>query len=240
MNGPSERAKPGPAGELSHVLALVTARGGSKGIHRKNLRLLDGHPLVGWAVAAGIQAKTVTRTVCSTNDVDIAAAAREYGAEVPFIRPSELSLDDTRDLPVFLHTLDWLQAEESWVPDIVIHLRPTAPLRPIGLLDQSIDLLRSNASATSVRAVCQLPRTLTRCGGFPIPARTMLSRTCNPYLRWRGSMSPTMHHVKCCRRSGGRLAPWTPSGRPCCGTEACPGERSCRWSSIPNCNRHRH
>jgi CMP-N,N'-diacetyllegionaminic acid synthase len=147
------------------VLALVTARGGSKGFPDKNLKTLRGHPLVGWAVAAGVQSRLVTRTICSTDSDEIRAAAERYGAEVPFMRPSSLAEDDTPDLPVFLHALDHLAAKDSWIPDLVVHLRPTAPLRPRGLVDESIELLAAHPEATSVRAVCPAPS--------------------NPYKMWR-------------------------------------------------------
>jgi YrbI family 3-deoxy-D-manno-octulosonate 8-phosphate phosphatase len=143
----------------SGVLAVIPARGGSKGIPRKNLRLLGGHPLVAWALAAGLQASQVTRVVCSTDDDEIASVAADYGAEVPFLRPAELAADDTPDLPVFRHLLAWLAAEQGWEPELVVHLRPTTPLRPAGLVDQAIELLRRDTEATSVRAVCPAPAT---------------------------------------------------------------------------------
>jgi CMP-N-acetylneuraminic acid synthetase len=141
------------------VLALVTARGGSKGIPGKNLKELYGHPLVAWAVAAGVQSNLVTRTICSTDSEEIGMVAERYGAEVPFMRPPTLAEDTTPDLPVFLHVLDYLAMEDSWVPDVIVHLRPTTPLRPRGLVDRSIELLTRHPVATSVRAVCEAPTT---------------------------------------------------------------------------------
>jgi hypothetical protein len=85
------------------VLAIIPARGGSKGIPRKNIRLFAGYPLIAWSIAAARQARLVTRTIVSTDDAEIAAVAREYGAEVPFLRPSELAQDQTPDWPVFEH-----------------------------------------------------------------------------------------------------------------------------------------
>src|ERR671935_3060223 len=96
-------------GETRRVLAVVPARGGSKGLPRKNLRLLAGRPLVAHAVAAGLAAELVDRVVCSTDDPEIAEAARQAGAEVPFLRPAELAQDDTEDLAVFVHALTWLE-----------------------------------------------------------------------------------------------------------------------------------
>src|SRR5258707_13400322 len=90
------------------VLAVVPARGGSKGIPRKNLQLLGGKPLVALAIEAGLSARLVTRVLCSTDDREIAEAAEQAGAEVPFLRPTELATDATEDWPVFVHVLDWL------------------------------------------------------------------------------------------------------------------------------------
>lgn len=137
------------------VLAIVPARGGSKGLSRKNLRLLGGHPLTGWAVQAGVQAAAVERTICTTDDPEIAAVAKAYGAEVPFLRPPELAQDTTLDLPVFIHTLDWLADRENWQPEFVIHLRPTSPFRGRDYVDHAVRLLRGDPQCTSVRSVCR-------------------------------------------------------------------------------------
>jgi N-acylneuraminate cytidylyltransferase len=151
-------------GSAPRVLALIPARGGSKGLPGKNLRPLAGHPLVAWSVAAGLQAATVTRVVCSTDDPQIAAVARAYGAEVPFLRPAELAADDTLDLPVCQHALDWLEREQGWRADVIVQLRPTAPLRFPGQVDKAVRLLLAAPGATGVRTV------------IPAPA--------NPYKMW--------------------------------------------------------
>ena len=95
------------------VLAIIPARGGSKGIPRKNVRFFAGHPLIAFSIAAGLQAGTVTRVIVSTDDEEIAAVARQHGAEVPFLRPAELAQDRTTDLPVFQHALTWLAEHEK-------------------------------------------------------------------------------------------------------------------------------
>jgi CMP-N-acetylneuraminic acid synthetase len=138
---------------IERVLALVPARGGSKGIPRKNLQLLAGRPLVAHAVQAGLHARLVTRVVCSTDDREIAEAARLAGAEVPFLRPPELAQDRSEDWPVFIHALDWLEANEGWLPDLIVNLRPTSPLRTSEHVDQAIRLLL-HSGADSVKAVC--------------------------------------------------------------------------------------
>ncbi len=129
------------------VLALIPARGGSKGIPRKNIRPFAGYPLIAFSIAAGLQAESVTRVVVTTDDEEIAEVAREYGAEVPFLRPAELAQDRTTDLPVFQHALNWLSEHEDYHPQVVVHLRPTTPIRPPDLVDRSVGLLLAHPEA---------------------------------------------------------------------------------------------
>jgi CMP-N,N'-diacetyllegionaminic acid synthase len=155
------------------VLALITARGGSKGIPRKNIIPFLGKPLINWSIYDASHAESVSRVVVTTDDSEIANVARAAGAEVPFLRPPELADDDTLDLPVFQHALTWLKNNEQYSPDLVIHLRPTTPLRSVGLIEAGVDLLANDRDADSVRAVC-------------LPAN-------NPYKMWRlknGEISP--------------------------------------------------
>lgn len=139
--------------EHARVLAVVPARGGSKGIPRKNLQLLAGKPLVAHAVEVACAAELITRVVCSTDDAEIAQVARDAGAQVPFLRPAELAQDTSEDWPVFVHVLDWLQANEGWQPDLIANLRPTSPLRTPRHVDDAIRLLLQTG-ADSVKAVC--------------------------------------------------------------------------------------
>jgi N-acylneuraminate cytidylyltransferase len=137
----------------AEVLAVIPARGGSQSIPRKNICQMGGHTLLAWSIAAAHQATLVNRCVVSTDDEEIAAIAQSYGAEVPFIRPSELARNDTRDFPVFRHAIRWLERNEGYQPDIVVQLRPTSPLRPPGLVDEAVELLLSTDEADSVRSV---------------------------------------------------------------------------------------
>ncbi len=138
---------------MPEILALIPARGGSKSIPRKNIKPFAGHPLIAYSIAAGLQAESVTRVIVSTDDDEIAAVAREYGAEVPFCRPAELAQDATPDLPVFTHALAWLEAHEGYRPDLVVQLRPTTPVRPPDLIDRAVRLLQQHPEADSVRGV---------------------------------------------------------------------------------------
>ena len=136
------------------VLALIPARGGSKSIPRKNIRPLAGHPLIAYSIAAGLAAETVTRILVSTDDPEIAEISRRYGAETPFLRPAEFAQDQTPDLPVFQHALQWLDENEDWRPEIVVQLRPTSPFRRVMHIDQAVYKLLEHPEADAVRTVC--------------------------------------------------------------------------------------
>ncbi len=135
------------------VLAIIPARGGSKGIPHKNIKIFAGAPLISYSITAARESQLVTRVIVSTDDPEIARVAREWGAETPFLRPAELAQDDTTDCPVFKHALDWLLEHEGKLPEIVVQLRPTSPVRPQGLVDQAIQILRDHPEADSVRGV---------------------------------------------------------------------------------------
>lgn len=136
------------------VLTIIPARGGSKSIPRKNIRPFADHPLIAYSIAAGLAAETVTRVIVSTDDEEIAAVARCYGAETPFLRPADFSQDQTPDLPVFQHALQWLEENEGYKPEIVVQLRPTSPLRRVHHIDQAVYRLIERPDADAVRTVC--------------------------------------------------------------------------------------
>jgi N-acylneuraminate cytidylyltransferase len=162
--------------EKIEILAVIPARGGSKGIPRKNIRLFAGHPLIAYSIAAGLQSNMVTRVIVSTDDEEIALIARQYGAETPFLRPVELAQDQTTDLPVLQHALAWLAEHENYRPQVVVQLRPTSPVRPKSCVDEAVRLLLEHPQADSVRGI--------------VPAGQ------NPYKMWRldesGFMSPLL------------------------------------------------
>ena len=135
------------------ILAIIPARGGSKGIKRKNLVDFLGKPLVAHSIEHAIACKSVTRTIVSTDDDEIASVSRSFGAEVPFIRPSELAEDHVLDWPVFVHALESLAKKENYLPDVIVHLRPTTPYRKPEWIDEAINLLIQHPQANSVRSV---------------------------------------------------------------------------------------
>jgi YrbI family 3-deoxy-D-manno-octulosonate 8-phosphate phosphatase len=180
---------------MTEVLAIIPARGGSKGIPRKNIRPFAGYPLIAWSIAAGKQAKSVTRVIVSTDDAEIASVAREFGAEIPFLRPPELALDQTLDLPVFEHALKWLEEIEAYKPDVVVQLRPTSPIRPPDCVDLAVHRLLEHADADCVRGVVpagQNPHKMWRFHGESQPIEPLLQvpGIAEPYNAPRQSLPP--------------------------------------------------
>ena len=134
-------------------LVIIPARGGSKGVPRKNIRLLAGKPLIAWTIETALACSILDRVIVSTDDTEIAQISRKCGAEVPFTRPVALAQDDTPDIPVFQHALSWLDEHEGYQPDVIVWLRPTAPLRTVEDIEAAIRILRET-SADCVRSVC--------------------------------------------------------------------------------------
>ena len=135
------------------ILALMPASGGSKSIPRKNLLSILGQPLISWSIQHALNSQWISRVIVSTDDEEIRDIAIKYGAEVPFLRPAEISKDLSTDLECFAHTLNWLDANESYTPDLVVHLRPTGPAREISKIDDAISLFLNNMSCDSLRSV---------------------------------------------------------------------------------------
>lgn len=123
------------------TLALIPARGGSKGLPRKNLLPLAGKPLIVWTIEAALASELVDRVVVTTDDEEIAAVSREAGAHVPFLRPSELASDTSPSIDAVIHALDWLEEHEGARFDQLALLEPTSPLRADGDIDRAVRLL---------------------------------------------------------------------------------------------------
>ncbi len=178
----------------AEVLAIIQARGGSKSIPRKNICLLGGHPLVAYSIAAAQAASTVTRVIVSTDDPEITRISCDYGAEVPFIRPAELATDDAVDFSLFDHALRWLEEHESYIPDIVVQLRPTSPFRPKGLIEAAVNLLQKDPRADCVRTVTpprQNPYKMWRIGADGYMTPLLASEFAEPYNMPRQKLPPT-------------------------------------------------
>lgn len=164
------------------MLGLIPARGGSKGIPRKNLASLAGRPLLAYTCEAALASAALDRVLLSTDDEEIAAVGRAHGVDVPFLRPAELARDDTPSVDVVLHALDWLREHESVEPKIVVLLQPTSPLRPAEHIDHSVALLRES-SADAVVTVVEIPHSFHPVSALTMDEDGMLT----PYIAGEGT-----------------------------------------------------
>ena len=156
-----------------NILGLILARGGSKGIPRKNVVPLAGKPLISWTIEAALQSKSFSRLIVSTDNEEIAEVSRNYGAEVPFMRPAELSQDNSSGYDATIHALDWMK-ENGGEPDYVFILQPTSPLRTADDIRGAIDLGLSQKAEAVIG--------VTEASPHPYLARTMSSEGVLGYL----------------------------------------------------------
>jgi len=136
-----------------NIVAIIPARGGSKGIPRKNIKELDGKPLIAHIIETALKVEELDRVIVSTDDEEIAEIAKKYGAEVPFIRPEELAKDETPTLPVLQHTVKYLEEEESYRPDIIVLLYATSPLLKAERVSEAIRMLKEGESESILSVV---------------------------------------------------------------------------------------
>lgn len=135
------------------VLAVIPARSGSKSVKDKNIREIAGKPMIAYSIEHGLASQKINRVIVSTDSERYADIARQYGAEVPFLRPAEYAKDDSLDLEVFEHALQFLKETEGYVPDLIVQLRPTYPIRRIKDIDAMVEIMEKDSSIDSVRCI---------------------------------------------------------------------------------------
>src|SRR5690349_1451972 len=140
-----------------NILAIIPARGGSKGLPGKNIKPLLGHPLIAYSIKAAQESKLITRIIVNTDSEKIAEIAKQYGVEI-FMRPADLGRDETTDLEVFSQQLIAMKEKENYIPDYIVQLRPTAPIRLEGMIDSCIEKL-IQSGADSIRGITESPIT---------------------------------------------------------------------------------
>lgn len=143
----------GIGGVMKKILALIPARSGSKSVKHKNIRKINGKPMLAYSIEHAQKSDYINRIIVSTDSAEYAAIAREYGAETPFLRPAEYAGDKSLDLEVFEHALNWLKDEQNYIPDIVVQLRPTYPIRRPEDIDAMIKMLLEDEELDSVRSL---------------------------------------------------------------------------------------
>lgn len=160
------------------VLGIVPARGGSKGIYRKNIRKLSGKPLLSYTAEAGLKSKFIDRIILSTDDHEIASVGEVYGLEVPFLRPARFATDSTPALPVILHAVKYLESKEGFTPDYIILLQPTSPFRTTTHIDEALERL-INSKADSIVSVVAVPHCFN-----PYSVMQLKGEYLSPYLEY--------------------------------------------------------
>lgn len=138
-----------------YILGVIPARGGSKSVPRKNIRLLAGKPLIAYTIETAQKCEILNRTVVSTDDDEIAEIAKKYGGDVPFMRPKELALDVTPTLPVLQHAVSFIETNENVHVDVIVLLDPTSPTRRIEDIEECIQKLEQE-NADSVVTICEV------------------------------------------------------------------------------------
>lgn len=132
--------------------AIIPARSGSKGVKNKNIKKLEGFPMLAYSIVACKLCKGVDRIIVSTDSEEYAELARQYGAEIPFLRPAEISGDKSTDIEFMQHAINWLYENEGAVPEYFMHIRPTYPLREISVMEDALNRMKADKTATSLRS----------------------------------------------------------------------------------------
>lgn len=157
------------------ILAVVTARGGSKGIPGKNIKPLGGKPLIAYSIDAAKKNKLITHTIVSTDDKKIAEVAKKFGSEVPFLRPKELAGDKTPHVPVMKHAIEFMEKKLGVTFDYVVILQPTSPFRTADDIDRTLEKLIKSKADSAV--------TLVEVGNdHPVKAKKLVGDRVLPYM----------------------------------------------------------
>lgn len=135
------------------ILGFIPARAGSQRIKNKNIKLLGRKPLIYYTICAAKKSKFINRIVVSTDTAAISEIAKQYNAEVPFLRPSEISKNDSTEMEFLIHALDWLEKIDNYIPDLIVLLYPTAPFRRSKTIDEAISLIIEHPNADSLRSI---------------------------------------------------------------------------------------
>ena len=178
-------------------IAIIPARGGSKRLPGKNLRMLAGKPLIGWTIETALESGVFDRVVVSTDSWEIAVAAAQFGAEVPFMRPEELASDSTPTIDVLIHAISELMAGKDTGWTHLACLQPTSPLRSAENIRESVRLLEEK-KADGIVSVCKsehsplwsntLPESLSLDGFIPEKIQTTPSQNLPAYYRLNGAI----------------------------------------------------
>lgn len=165
-----------------NMIAIIPARSGSKGVTGKNIKDLGGIPLFAFSIIAAKMMSSVSRVIVSTDSSEYAEIAKKFGAEVPFFRPIDISGDKSTDYDLFLHALNWFDKNENKIPEFLLHLRPTTPLREPQIMESAVKLfLQNKEKATSLRSGHSAPES---------PYKWFLKDENNYFIGLRDDLTP--------------------------------------------------
>jgi len=142
---------------MDNIVAIIPARSGSKGVVDKNIHMVGGYPLMAYSIQCALKSTKIDRVIVSTDSEKYASIAKDFSAEIPFLRPAALASDTATDYDVLKHLLDWLLDEESYRSSYCVYLRPTTPLRDPACVDEAIDRVINDAQVSALRSVHKMP-----------------------------------------------------------------------------------
>lgn len=160
------------------ILGFIPARAGSKRIPNKNVTPLGGKPLIAYTIEAANNSRYINRIVVSTNSEEIAKISEKFGAEVPFLRPNNISKSDSTEMEFFEHALNWFSKNESYEPDLIVLLYPTSPFRKASTIDQAIGIMLNHPESDSLRSI-------RLCSEHPYKMWVIENKYLKPFLEAR-------------------------------------------------------
>lgn len=169
------------------VMALIPARSGSKRVKNKNIKDLAGKPLIAYTIQAARKARLIDRIIVSTDSPKIAKVAKSFGAEVPFLRPVEISGENSTEMEYYLHALDWLKKNEGYEPDLIVNLYPTTPFRKAATIDRAIRKIIETPWADSLRSI-------RNCSEHPYKMWISKNETIVPFIKTRDRGTHTLSY----------------------------------------------
>ena len=186
---------------VNNILCIIPARSGSKGIKNKNIKNYNGKPLIAWTIDQALKSSynNIMKIVVSTDSQEYANIAKKYGAEVPFLRPTEISQDFSLDIEFIKHCVDFLKKENNYYPDIILQLRPTSPLRKTKDIDLAIKLFIENKNNyDSLRSVIEIDKSPYKMynitGKYLIPLFNNINEINEPFNQCRQILPKTYLH----------------------------------------------
>lgn len=143
----------------AQIVGIIPARGGSKGVPKKNIKTIGGFPMIAYSIMASQLVKNMDRCIVSTDSLEIADIAKKYGADVPFIRPAEYAKDSSTDMEYIKHAIEWFKNNEGYIPEYWVILRPTTPIREALIIENAIKKIIDTPEATSLISIHEFAET---------------------------------------------------------------------------------